>query len=408
MSIKENIKSLLLSNIVVPRQRKIGIEEECFIYKNNGSRLTVNKGNEFSAADLLIIINRKTLNNGHYTLEPGGQLEWSSPPLKNLKQLNNSFQKHKNTLSKLLKEYELKSISYATDPQFSPDDIELIKDTKYQLMDERFDVSGTMGRWMMRNSASIQINFDATGKKDLEEMAFISDSLHPISSFIFSNSPFINDSNVGMKNMRNIIWENTDNERCRNLFDHNIYSSSGLLESYIEYVLEVPALFKINGNNNLEKSDKTIGVELKFLEEKNQLTPQNIKLYLQQIFTNVRLKNVLEVRGADRTPFGYELAPVAFWTGILTDEKTKEIVLCEINKWTLEDRKALNIASLKLDDSQQGPMGKSYGYWNNWAMELAIKGLENRGKGEEIFLEKFINIIKRKGPFTLQLQNNED
>ena len=53
-------------------------------------------------------------------------------------------------------------------------------------------------------------------------------------------------------------------------------------------------------------------------------------------------------------------------------------------------------------------MGKSYGYWNNWAMELAIKGLENRGKGEEIFLEKFINIIKRKGPFTLQLQNNED
>jgi hypothetical protein len=65
MSIKENIKSLLLSNIVVPRQRKIGIEEECFIYKNNGSRLTVNKGNEFSAADLLIIINRKTLNNGH-------------------------------------------------------------------------------------------------------------------------------------------------------------------------------------------------------------------------------------------------------------------------------------------------------------------------------------------------------
>ena len=120
------------------------------------------------------------------------------------------------------------------------------------------------------------------------------------------------------------------------------------------------------------------------------------------------MKNVLEVRGADRTPFGYELAPVAFWTGILTDEKTKEIVLCEINKWTLEDRKALNIASLKLDDSQQGPMGKSYGYWNNWAMELAIKGLENRGKGEEIFLEKFINIIKRKGPFTLQLQNNED
>ena len=407
MSIKENIKNLLLSNIVVSAQRKIGIEEECFIYNSNGSRLPVNKSNEFSAADLLKIINRKTLNNGHYTLEPGGQLEWSSPPLINLNQLNDALQKHKYVLSNLLKEYELDSKSYATEPQFSPEDIDLIKDNKYQLMDKRFDVSGTMGRWMMRNSASIQINFDATGKKDLEEMTFISDSLHPVSSFIFSNSPFINDTNVGMKNMRNLIWENTDNKRCRNLFDHNIYSSSGLLEKYIEYVLEVPAIFKIDENNNLKKSDKTINMELKLLEEKKQLSPQNIKFYLQQIFTNVRLKNVLEVRGADRTPFGYELAPVAFWTGLLTDEKIKEIVLSEINKWTFEDRRAFNIASLKLDESQQGPMGKSYAYWNNWAMELAIKGLENRGKGEEIFLEKFISIIKSKGPFTLQLQNNE-
>ena len=407
MSIKAKIKSFLLSNIVVAEERKLGIEEECFIYKNNGSRLPVNKSNEFSAADLLEVINRKTLNNGHYTLEPGGQLEWSSPPLKNLNELNDALKKHKYVLSNLLKEYDLKPISYATDPQFSPEEIDLIKDNKYQLMDERFDISGTMGRWMMRNSASIQINFDTTGKKELEEMAFISDSLHPVASFIFSNSPFINSSGVGIKNMRNLIWENTDNKRCRNLFDHNIYSSSGLLEKYIEYVLNVPALFKIDENNNLKKSDKTINIELQLLEEQNRLTPQNIKFYLQQIFTNVRLKNVLEVRGADRTPFGYELAPVAFWTGLLTDEKTKESVLSEINKWTLEDRSTFNIASLKLDDSQQGPMGNSYDYWNKWAIELAIKGLKNRGRGEETYLEKFINKIKDRGPFTLQLQNNE-
>ena len=169
MSIKENIKNLLLSNIAVSAQRKIGIEEECFIYNSNGFRLPVNKSNEFSAADLLKIINRKTLNNGHYTLEPGGQLEWSSPPLINLNQLNDALQKHKYVLSNLLKEYELDSKSYATEPQFSPEDIDLIKDNKYQLMDKRFDVSGTMGRWMMRNSASIQINFDATGKKILRK-----------------------------------------------------------------------------------------------------------------------------------------------------------------------------------------------------------------------------------------------
>ena len=249
-----------------------------------------------------------------------------------------------------------------------------------------------------------QINFDITSEKNLEEMAFISDVLHPIASYIFSNSPFKLGIPVGTKNLRSLIWENTDKDRCGNLFNHGIYSSESLINKYISYLLKVPALFRINKMGNIEKSKGTIKEELEYVNDKGAIQPEIIKFYLQQIFTNVRLKEVLEVRGADRTPFGHELAPVAFWTGILTDDNIKNVILNEISQWTKNDRIKLNIAAHTLDSSQEGPANRSFSHYIDWISKISIEGLKNRNLGEEVYLESFIKTINEKGPYTLQLQ----
>lgn len=402
--VKKKVKSVLLSNIIDFNEKKFGIEEESILYSKKGKRLPVNKGKEFSATDLLEIINEKTIDNGDYTIEPGGQLEWSSPPYKDLNRLESAFQNHKSNLNTLVKEYQLERISYSTEPQFNPSDIDLIKEKKYQLMDKNMKKSGKLGQWMMRNSASIQINFDISSERDIEEMAFIADCLHPVAAYMFSNSPFKNSKKVGTKNIRNLIWEDTDKKRCRNLFDHNIVSSFGLIDNYIDYFLQVPALFQLDENDEYQSCQKSIGEYLQSLEDQNKLYSKNIKNSLQQIFTNVRLKHVLEVRGSDRTPFGYELAPVAFWVGLLTDFSNRETILKVVNKWTKKDRTVFNIAANTLDETQKGPMGKTYRYWNQWVSELAIKGLKNRKKKEEVFLESFLESVFKNGPYSLQLQ----
>ena len=406
MTVRDKVKSVVLSNIIDFKSKKIGIEEECIIYNEKGNRLPVNKGTHFSSTELLEIINNKSKKNGLYTIEPGGQLEWSSHPHRNLKNLDNSFQKHKSILLELVEEYKLKLISYATEPNFSPENIDLIKQSKYQVMDKHMQKKGTLGKWMMRNSASIQINFDIAGQQDIEEMAFIADCLHPIAAYLFSNSPFKMGEPVGVKNLRNIIWEDTDVDRCRNLFDHKIVSSSGLLDSYIDYFLKVPALFDINEQNEYNITDNTIGENLQILEDKNKLYEKDIKVALQQIFTNVRLKHVLEVRGCDRTPFGFELAPVSFWVGILTDLKTRNEVIEVLKKWSTKDRYHFNKSASILDDSQEGPMGKSYRYWNKWASQLSLDGLRNRKSGEEVYLETFLESVFKNGPYSIQLQLN--
>ena len=74
MNIHDKVRSFILSNSVKPENRTIGMEEECILYTHKNKRLPVNPGDEFSATDLMSIINSNRGLNGIYTLDPGGQL----------------------------------------------------------------------------------------------------------------------------------------------------------------------------------------------------------------------------------------------------------------------------------------------------------------------------------------------
>ena len=54
---------------------------------------------------------------------------------------------------------------FGLDPYYSPDQIELIDQSKYKIMDKNMIRSGSMGQWMMRCTSSIQVNFDASTER---------------------------------------------------------------------------------------------------------------------------------------------------------------------------------------------------------------------------------------------------
>lgn len=406
MAIREKIHSFVTSKFTSHDDRKIGLEEETIIYDYNNNRIPVNPGRGFSAVELVSTLNGLGSNNGHYSLEPGGQIEWSSLPLKNLNMLDKAIKKHHKSLKEICREHKLKIVSFGLEPCFKPLQIELIKDKKYACMDEVLVQNGKMGRWMMRNTASIQINFDVTSKLDMEEMTFISDCLHPIASYLFSNSPYKEGFGVGMKNYRNIIWENTDNSRCKNLFDHGISTPTNLLDKYIEFVLTVPHMFNLEKSSDYREKPVLIGEWLAELEESENLVEKHIDFALHQIFTNVRLKKVVEVRGSDRTPFGYEITPAAFWSGILINPDVKGEVLSTCKRWSKKDRISFNLLANSLEVNSLGPEGKKFGEWIEWACKKAVKGLKSRNFGEEKLLQNFVNEVVNQGPFTLQIQKH--
>ena len=206
MEIHDKIRSFILSNLVPTEHQTIGIEEECILYTKEDCRLPVNSGDKFSATNLLAIMNENVGRNGVYSLEPGGQLEWSSPPYRDLNTLFTAIGKHKQALTEVVNANDLKIINYSVEPNYAPDDIDLINQLKYQLMNANMEQNGTMGKWMMRNTTSIQINFDITSERDLEDMTFVADCLQPVSAYLFANSPFRNGQPTGSGTTQRRTW----------------------------------------------------------------------------------------------------------------------------------------------------------------------------------------------------------
>lgn len=412
MNLTERIESVILSNLQPSEERKIGIECECFFYDSDQRRIPVNPTNRFSATDFLnemIDLQSNDEIKAGYSLEPGGQLEWASPPMKTLHEINTQFMQHKARVSEIVKREKLKIIDYSLEPLYTPTEIELIDNEKYRLMDKMFTETGKLGQWMMRNTTSIQINIDFSSRQEAERMAYIADCLTPIASILFANSPFWKGKPCGKENLRYKIWNSTDNSRCGNLLDHEIESSNSLVSKYAQYVQSVPAIFIEDERGKIVGYNGTLGDWLSDLKNTGRQTDDNIQVALHQIFTHVRFKNVLEIRGSDRPPSGFEFAPVAFWTGLLLDDETQNDIFAIVNEWTLENRKKLNLSAYKLDLTQEGPNNNSIGKWIDIICELALKGLTRRSKvysmeNEKIFLEEYLDIFHKRGILSLYIQ----
>ena len=124
MSVKEQLKSYILSKSISGEERKLGIEVECFIFDKNDNRIPVNNSSSFSASDLLKEL--ESSSNGNYSLEPGGQIEWSSPPSYQLKDIERDLFEYKDSLDKILDREGFKSLYIGVDPFYNPSEIDLI------------------------------------------------------------------------------------------------------------------------------------------------------------------------------------------------------------------------------------------------------------------------------------------
>ncbi len=412
MNLTERIESVILSNLQPPEERKIGIECECYFYDSDLRRIPTNPTNRFSSTDMLnemIALQSNDEIKSGYSLEPGGQLEWASPPLKSLHEISTIFREHKIRVSEIVKREKLKVVDYSLDPLYIPSEIELIDNEKYRLMDNMFTKTGKLGQWMMRNTSSIQINIDFSSREEAERMAYVADCISPLASILFANSPFWKGEFAGNQNLRYKIWNDTDNSRCGNLLDHAIENSEWLVKKYAQYVQTVPAIFVKDEKGKVIPYDNTLGFWLNELFNQGNLSNEHIQLALHQIFTHVRFKNVLEIRGSDRPPTGFELAPVAFWIGLLFDDKTQNEIFNIVSAWTVEDRNNLNQCAYKLDLEQNGPDNISIGEWINIICGLSLKGLNRRGKmnnieNEASFLREYLDVFNKKGIIALRAQ----
>ena len=409
MNLVENIKAEILSHTVSEKQRKIGLEVEGLYYDRHFNRLPVNPTNQYSATDLFqeILENRQSNDTFTYSLEPGGQLEWASAPAISLWDLQKQFNRHVEIENQICEINRINRLHLSLEPLCVPNDIDLITLNKYQLMHDLFSQTGQLGPWMMRNTASVQLNIDYTSEQDANEMAFLADAIQPLFSILFSNSPFMRGEPVGTTNMRWKIWEDTDPERCRSLFDHGIFSAQNMVNDYAKWLPEIKTIFKYNANGEAEYFNGTLG---KMMISEPKAVQQHILTALHQSFTHVRFKTFLEVRASDRPPKGMEMAPAAFLAGLLTAPNTRSEALNVVLGWSKKERNELIATAHDLSYAQSGPENKPIGDWLSFFSNLSLQGLGEREKllkikNETPLIRSFLENVLSNGPKTIQVQN---
>ena len=131
---------------------------------------------------------------------------------------------------------------------------------------------------------------------------------------------------------------------------------------------------------------------------------EDIQVALHQIFTNVRLKSLIEVRDFDCLPFKYILSPVAFLTGLVSEKAIRKKLINEFISWSAEERVLWNQKASILDANQSGPRGRKFFDWIKWVGEIAIQGLEKRGYRETKYFSEYYNNIIKNGPLGIQTQ----
>ena len=406
MELKEKIKSVILSPLETGKDRMIGIELEDFIYDMMGRRIPVNPGSEYSASDLLknlIDLQVDDKYKAYYSIEPGGQIEWASTPRRSLHDVQIELNSHQTRLNQLFTTNQLETIDLAVEPIYLPNEIDFIDHKKYKLMHELFLRTGKYGPWMMRNTTSVQVNIDILSKTDAEEMAFLADCLNPFCVLLFANGPFMAGKPAKNSNNRYNFWNDTDPSRCGDLFDHGIHSKDQLLDKFVDIVLDAPSIFTISSGNDIKEFDGSLKQWLQTLDQSEELDEHKIDIALHQIFTHVRFKkHVLEVRVADRPPTGFEMAPAAFWVGLLTVDTIRDQLMKIFSRWSVDERKIANANACILNLSNIGPAGKNMMEWINIFSGLALDGLKIRSESlhidnEQELLTPYLNIINERG-----------
>ncbi|MGI9008431.1 MAG: ergothioneine biosynthesis glutamate--cysteine ligase EgtA [Streptosporangiaceae bacterium] len=154
---------------------------------------------------------------GLLTLEPGGQVELSTAPAKDLSDCVAVTRGDLAVLHQAFGAAGLLLTGHGIDPARKPSRV--LELPRYAAMEEYFDRDGIWGRLMMCSTASVQVCVDA-GLDDDSPSGFpfrwrLLHALGPVLVAMFANSPLRRGQPTGWKCTRQLVWSRLDPGRTQ-------------------------------------------------------------------------------------------------------------------------------------------------------------------------------------------------
>ncbi|MGQ0484047.1 MAG: glutamate--cysteine ligase [Hyphomicrobiales bacterium] len=282
---------------------------------------------------------------GNISLEPGGQFELSGAPLATVHDTCEEVHEHLVQVREVGDALGIGFLGLGASPTWTRAETPVMPKGRYGIMAPYMDKVGKLGRDMMFRTCTVQVNLDFASEPDMVKKLRVSLALQPVATALFANSPFLESKPNGFVSFRSEVWRDTDNARAGML--PFVFEPGMGFERYVDYALDVPMYFVIRDGRFIDTAGESFRA---FLQGKLPQLPGEKPVlkdwsdHLTTIFPEVRLKNYLEMRGADSGPWRRLCALPALWVGLLYEQGPLDAAWDLVKDWTAEERQRLRDA----------------------------------------------------------------
>jgi glutamate--cysteine ligase len=328
------------------------------------------------------------------SLEPGGQFELSGAQTETLHQTKAELDAH---LAEARAVGDRLGIGWAPlgfHPLARREDMPWMPKGRYAIMRRYMKLKGALGLDMMLRTCTVQVNLDFASEADMVEKYRLSLALQPVATALFANGPLTEGRPNGFQTFRAQVWTDTDPDRT-GIPDVAFDLGFGF-ERYVDWLLNVPMYFVFRAGRYFDVAGASfrdfMAGRLHNETGGAVATVGDFADHMTTVFTDVRLKRFLEMRGADAGNPAMLMALPALWVGLLYDDAAQKAASALVRNSQCQDFQSLrgSVPRLGLDTP----------WCNGTVMDLArevvaisTQGLRARGLGEEVFLAPLQEIV---------------
>lgn len=257
-------------------------------------------------------------NGGAITLEPGGQVEYSSPPfltpeeaLADVAAIETLLCREGGKAGLIFTACGFNRWLGDAAPRL------VVQKPRYLVMDRHFEEIGPYGRMMMRQTCATQINLDFGSPEFMERRWRLANLASPALNALFANSPS-RYRGTDFKSFRYEIWRHTDPCRTGSL--------PGLLESdpvsaWLSFALEASVMLVPTESGDVRSATLPMSFR-QWIDGEGDPADRfpdagDWELHLTTLFPDVRPRGFLELRLVDALPGNVRNAAVVLATGLL-------------------------------------------------------------------------------------------
>jgi glutamate--cysteine ligase len=238
------------------------------------------------------------------TVEPGGAVELSGPPLDEPVAAIAAMTADRAVLRSAFAQAGLGLVLLGADPlrrakRVNPGD-------RYRAMERFFIASqtGAAGAAMMTSTASVQVNIDAGPQDGWAARVRLAHALGPTMIAIAANSPLLGGQFSGWQSTRQRVWSQLDSARCGPILGVNGDDPAG---EWARYALKAPVML-VHSAPEMQATPVTDWVPFadwadgRVLLGGRRPTQADLDYHLTTLFPPVRPRRWLEIRYLDSLP----------------------------------------------------------------------------------------------------------